>query len=101
LVLEGEKAIRKNNIADLGDLMNTNHGLLARDLGVSHPKLNKLVDVAIEAGAYGAKLSGGGKGGVMIALTDFENKENVSNAIRKAGGTPHTTKIGVEGLRIE
>jgi mevalonate kinase len=63
--------------------------------------LNRLVDSARKAGAYGAKLSAGGKGGIMIALTDNEKQKKVSDAIKKTGGTPYITRVGVEGIRIE
>ena len=77
LVLEGEKAIKSKDFIELGDLMLKNHDLLAKELGVSHPKLNKIVRVAMENGAYGAKLSGGGKGGVAIILVDKKKEEKI------------------------
>lgn len=55
--------------AALGALMNENHALL-REIGVSTPELDALVTLATDAGAYGAKLSGAGGGGVAIALVD-------------------------------
>ena len=58
--------------ADLGILITKNHQLLAR-LGVSTPLLDKLVDTSINAGAFGAKLSGAGGGGVAFALVDDPN----------------------------
>jgi mevalonate kinase len=101
IVKTGEKAILGGETDVVGELMNENHELLARDLGVSHPLLNKLVDSARKAGAYGAKLSAGGKGGIMIALTDEDNKTAISDAIKTAGGIPYITTVGVEGIRIE
>jgi mevalonate kinase len=101
LVEEGEKAIFDHNIVRLGELMNQNHKILAKDLGISHPRLNKLVDASREAGAYGAKLSGGGLGGIMIALVDEDTLDSVTEAIEKHNGTPYLTKVGVEGVRIE
>jgi len=101
LVLEEEKAIKRGDKKELGLLMNINHEILARDLGVSHPKLNKLVDASRSAGAYGAKLAGGGGGGVMFALTDEENQKRIAKAILEVGGKPFITKIGVEGVRLE
>ncbi len=55
--------------ASLGELMTENHTLL-RKLGVSTPVLDQLVDLALAAKAHGAKLSGAGGGGVVLALTD-------------------------------
>ncbi|MCD6275027.1 MAG: mevalonate kinase [Candidatus Aenigmarchaeota archaeon] len=77
VVLEGEKAIESKDFIELGNLMLKNHDLLAKELGVSHPKLNKIVRVAMENGAYGAKLSGGGKGGVAIILVDKKKEEKI------------------------
>lgn len=69
---------------DLGVLMNKNHALLQR-LTVSSPELDRLVSAARDAGAYGAKLSGGGRGGNMIALVDAAMAQSVRDALLKAG----------------
>lgn len=53
----------------LGPLLTENHALL-RALGVSNPRLDELVAMAIDSGAWGAKLAGAGGGGVVIALVD-------------------------------
>lgn len=53
----------------LGELLVDNHRLL-QQIGVSTPTLDALVDLALEHGAYGAKLAGAGGGGVVLALTD-------------------------------
>ena len=67
LVLQAVSAIQDNDVATLGDLMNINQGLL-NALQVSTPELERLIGIAREAGAAGAKLTGGGGGGAMIAL---------------------------------
>ncbi len=68
----------------LAELMNKNHALL-QELTVSSPELDRLVETARQAGALGAKLSGGGRGGNMIALVESENAETVSLALKQAG----------------
>jgi mevalonate kinase len=68
----------------LGELMNENHALL-QTLTVSSPDLDRLVETARSAGALGAKLSGGGRGGNMIALVEPEKAETVSRALKQAG----------------
>ncbi len=68
----------------LGSLMDENHALLQR-LTVSSPELDALVDAARAAGSLGAKLSGGGRGGNMIALVEPERAETVSLALKEAG----------------
>lgn len=64
-------AIEKNQPVEVGKLMHQAHLLLTK-LGVSNNQLNHLVDAALEAGALGAKLTGGGRGGCMVALADNE-----------------------------
>lgn len=68
----------------LGELMDQNHIYLQR-LTVSSPELDKLVEAARNAGALGAKLSGGGRGGNMIALVDQAEAESVAEALMSAG----------------
>lgn len=68
----------------LGELMDQNHALL-QEMTVSSPELDKLVTAARDAGALGAKLSGGGRGGNMIALVDQAKSESVASALISAG----------------
>ncbi len=68
----------------LGRLMIQNHTLL-QALQVSSPELDRLTEAAVNAGAAGAKLSGGGMGGNMIALVDDSTRESVSRALIQAG----------------
>ncbi len=68
----------------LGQLMSANHGYL-RALGVSSPLLDELVSAALQAGALGAKLSGGGRGGIIIALVEAATKSAVQQALCSAG----------------
>jgi len=97
IVLEGVEATKKNDKKSLGKLMNENHALLNR-LGVGHPMLDKLVE-ACSGHSYGAKMTGAGGGGSMIALTD--DPDAVSKAIRDAGGEPIIARVGCEGVRAE
>ncbi|MCU0511267.1 MAG: mevalonate kinase [Anaerolineae bacterium] len=68
----------------MGALLTRNHALL-QQLTVSSPALDALVAAALAAGAYGAKLSGGGRGGNMIALVDAAAVDTVTAALRAAG----------------
>ncbi len=68
----------------LGELMDHNHALL-QEMTVSSPELDALVSAAKDAGALGAKLSGGGRGGNMIALVDQPTAESVASALISAG----------------
>ncbi len=84
IVLQARKVIESGSPMDLGVLMNQNHTLL-QQLTVSSPKLDKLVQVALQAGAAGAKLSGGGRGGNMIALVTPNSAAQVRNSLLQAG----------------
>ena len=68
----------------LGPLMDENHAAL-QEIGVSSPKLDCLVQAARNAGAWGAKLSGAGQGGNMIALAAPQTVEQVAQALKLAG----------------
>ena len=78
----------------LGAWMSRNHELL-RELGVSSPQLDSLVTAALAAGACGAKLSGGGRGGNMIALVEPAALPAVESALERAGAARlYTTSLG-------
>jgi mevalonate kinase len=77
------RAIEAGKPELLGDLMNENHAVL-KALTVSSPELDQLVEAALNAGALGAKLSGGGRGGNIIALVEPEEAEAISLALKEA-----------------
>jgi mevalonate kinase len=89
-----------NNPRELGWLMNVNHALLDA-LGVGHPVLSKLVLSARVAGAFGAKLTGAGGGGCMIALCPSRLRSRVAGAIKACDATPLLTTVDTEGARKE
>jgi mevalonate kinase len=84
IVVQARASIEEGNLGTLGDLMNQNHRLL-QDLGVSHPLLDQLTETAVSAGSLGAKLSGAGGGGNMIALVEPDRSDAVDAALRAAG----------------
>lgn len=84
IVQKARRAIGTGGISSLGQLMDENHVLL-QELRVSSPELDLLVEAARRAGALGAKLSGGGRGGNMIALVRPEQVESVPRALKSAG----------------
>lgn len=83
LSLEGARALRKGDDARLGSLMNIAHGLL-NALQVSTPLIEEMVDIARSSGAAGAKLTGAGGGGSIVALSPGKSVE-VSRALAAAG----------------
>lgn len=91
----GKTMVLLKNYSALGKLMNVNHGLLDA-LGVCTMELSALVYAARNAGAYGAKLTGAGGGGCMVAITD--SPEEVYAAIEKAGGTAIISGFTCDGV---
>jgi mevalonate kinase len=100
IVLRAVTALQENDLETLGRLMNINHALLY-GIGVSDESLEWLANAARKAGALGAKLTGAGGGGCMIALARPEKLENVSEAIMRAGGSSFIAKKTDEGVRVE
>ena len=98
LAYAGRKALESYDLKKVGDLMNENHRLL-QEIEVSSRELNLLVDIARKNGAFGAKLTGGGGGGCMVALAPSKVlQEKVAVAIEKEGYEVLRTKIGVEKI---
>ncbi|MDD1769910.1 MAG: mevalonate kinase [Methanomassiliicoccales archaeon] len=97
LTREAIPRMKKKDVVGLGELMTRDHRLLAV-LGVSTPLLDKFVEGCLPY-SYGAKLTGAGGGGSMIALTDRPDK--VVEVIRSRGGTPYAVRIGEPGVRLE
>jgi mevalonate kinase len=96
LAFTGRKALKDFDLRKVGELMNQNHRLL-QQIGVSSKELDLLVDIARKQGAFGAKLTGGGGGGCMTALTPGKTlQEKVAKAIEKEGFEVLRTKIGIE-----
>lgn len=95
LVYEARDALLKMDWERVGELMNKNHKFL-QEIEVSCKELDFLVEVALENGAYGAKMTGGGLGGYMVALTPGkELQEKVAKAIEREGFYALRTRIGI------
>lgn len=95
LALRARKALEAYDIQLVGRLMDENHKLL-QAIEVSHPKLDELVDIARRNGAAGAKMTGGGLGGYMVALTPDEDVQNkVAKAMEDVRFKALRTTIGI------
>jgi len=92
LAIESVKAIENHELEQLGELMNINQGLL-NALQVSSREIEELIEIARRNGALGAKLTGGGGGGAIIALCP-DNAEAVAFAMRKSGYEALVSEIG-------
>lgn len=88
----GREAASNGQWQELGEVMNLCHGYL-NALQLSTPELEELIHVARSAGALGAKLTGGGGGGSMIALCQ-DNADAISKAVEKAGYRALTIRVG-------
>lgn len=90
-----QEALENNNLHALGQAMNQNHELL-QELTVSSPELDYLVSLALDAGALGAKLTGTGCGGLMVALAHKKQAQDaIALRLQKAGFFTLTQSIQV------
>jgi mevalonate kinase len=95
LAFDARRALEAGDLAKVGSLMNRNYALL-QEIGVSCKELDQIVEIAMENGALGAKMTGTGRGGNAIALTPgVELQDKVTKALEKAGFEVLRTKIGV------
>ncbi len=92
-----EPLLARGDWGELGRLLNLNQ-LVLEKIGVSCAESDRLIQAAIRAGALGAKISGSGGGGIIIALTSPDQKQAVADAIQSAGGQVLTPEIGVSGV---
>ena len=93
--------LRKENPShtEIGRLLNEHHFMLSRYLDISTPKIERMIEAALNAGAVGAKINGSGGGGCMFAYAP-DDPESVAVAIEQAGGKAYIIDID-EGTRID
>jgi mevalonate kinase len=97
ITFEAKERIEKER--EIGELMDLNHGLLV-SLDVSNFLLDRCVQAARDAGASGAKLTGAGGGGCMIAYVP-ERREEVAKAVDECGCEAFYSEISSSGVRVE
>ncbi len=83
----------------VGELLNEHQAILRDVLRISTPKIDRMIEAALEAGAYGAKINGSGGGGCMFAYAP-RHAEQVREAVEKAGGKAYAIEADC-GVRIE
>jgi mevalonate kinase len=94
LVVQGRQALEKFDLPLVGKLMDKNHTLL-QEITVSNEVLDSMVAISRKAGALGAKVTGTGRGGNMIALTPgVKLRDKVASALQSAGYEVWKTTIG-------
>ncbi|MAG18184.1 MAG: mevalonate kinase [Candidatus Diapherotrites archaeon] len=92
--ISGLEALKKGDINKVGKSMNKNQELL-RQINVSCDEIEKIVSIALENGALGAKLTGTGRGGLVICLVpDETTQEKVTKAVSEAGFEATKTELG-------
>lgn len=109
IVKEAKKELEKEklNREKIGELMNLNQRYLSKNLQVSGDcpispsNLDVLVKASLKAGALGAKLSGSGGGGTMVALCNPEDIGKVAKTIEDVGGKAYITSVAKDGFRLE
>ncbi|MEM2935656.1 MAG: mevalonate kinase [Candidatus Bathyarchaeia archaeon] len=100
IVLCAMEALKRGDLNTLGELMNINHAMLSA-VGVSNEALDRLVHAARKAGALGAKLTGAGGGGCMIALSHPEKLGRIVEEIEREGGKAFVARKTNLGVNIE
>lgn len=100
LVEKAKVALLIKDWQAFGELINKNQQYL-RELGVSIPKLDDMINISLSAGAYGAKLSGAGGGDCMIAVCSKDKELFIKAGITQVGGQVIGVKTNAEGVRIE
>lgn len=76
--------LRAGRVRDIGPLLTASHASMRDDYEITVPEVDVAVDTALSAGAYGARMTGGGFGGCVLALVDAETTEPVASAITDA-----------------
>lgn len=84
---------------ELGRLMNLNQ-LVLEKIGVSCPEADRLIEAALRAGAFGAKISGSGGGGIVIVLCPEDRQPLIVESLAAAGGTVLSPEIAVAGASV-
>src|SRR5512138_1419584 len=91
---EMKKALEAGDLKSVGRIMTENHKLLA-EMEYSHEILDKMCKAALERGAWGAKVTGGGRGGYMVSLTPGKAlQDKIASAFDKEGYNVSRAMIG-------
>jgi galactokinase len=101
LTIEGTELFKAKDFdhRKFGRLLTLQHQVLQKYLRTSTPKIDRMIDAALDAGALGAKINGSGGGGCMFAYAP-EKTEQIADAIEKIGSKVHIIRVD-EGVRSE
>lgn len=94
-VFSMKKAIEKGELKEVGNIMIKNHEIL-KQMDLSHEKLDELCKKTIDMGAYGAKLTGGGRGGYIVALVkDLSMQRNIMEKLKSENFPVIAAQLGI------
>ncbi|HLL67851.1 MAG TPA: galactokinase [Micromonosporaceae bacterium] len=83
-VLDTVAALRSGEVTGIGPLLTASHASMRDDYEITVPQVDVAAEVALAAGAYGARMTGGGFGGCVIALVDADQTDRVAAAVAAA-----------------
>jgi galactokinase len=100
-VLDTVDLLRSGRVREIGSLLTSSHASMRHDFEITVPEIDVAVEAALMAGAYGARMTGGGFGGCVLALIDADKADAttaaVESAYAKQGFTAPTTWVAVPG----
>jgi galactokinase len=101
ITMEAKKVLQSKPLdhRKLGELLNAHQRILRDVLRISTPKIDGMLEAALDAGAYGGKINGSGGGGCMFVYAP-ENPERILKSIEKVGGKGYIVRLD-EGTRID
>ncbi|MCX8191463.1 MAG: mevalonate kinase, partial [Nitrososphaerales archaeon] len=91
--------MKQNDLLTLGSILNFHHIVLSW-LGISIDEIDKMVEASLAAGALGAKVTGGGGGGCMIALPPINHSQQILDSLKNLGKVAFISKIPVGGVKV-
>jgi mevalonate kinase len=100
ICLKACAAIESGKLDKIGELMNENQ-ILLQQIGISHHKIHDIIDICSRAGAIGAKITGAGGGGAVIALAESKQESTkIASRVKAAGYQSFEVEIDYNGLSI-
>jgi len=98
LSLEAAQRLKDGDMKGLGNLLTVNHAVLGT-VGVSNDTLDEMVDLCASLGSYGAKLTGAGGGGSVVAVAPEAKEKSIVSGLTARGFETFAVKIPSEGVR--
>ncbi|MFI7215231.1 galactokinase [Micromonospora maritima] len=83
-VLDTVALLRAGRVRDIGPLLTASHASMRDDFEITVPEVDTAVEAALTAGAHGARMTGGGFGGCVLALVDVDAADTVARAVADA-----------------